>query len=84
MIDLAFVINRMDTGNRVEVLSALKILVEHNVLGQVAHTNMNQLVDNRMDSEDEVAIVREVRETRQTNRVLLGLEESARQLTKGI
>lgn len=84
MVDLEAIISRTDGTNQHEILHALKILVTHNVFGQLAHLNANQLVEGRMDSDDEDALVKEVRDIRQTNRILLGLEESARQLTKGI
>ena len=67
-----------------EVLPALKILVDAGVFSALARANANQLVEGRMDSDDEVALAKEVRDVRQTNRILLGLEESAKQLTKGI
>lgn len=67
-----------------QLLEALKILVDAQLFSQLARANTNQLVDGRMDSGDESALVKEVREHRQTNRILLGFEESAKQLTKGM
>lgn len=83
MVDLEQVIRENDPMNRAEILGALEILVTHNVFGRLAHLNRNHLVDSRMDSEDDVALTKEIREVRQTNRVLLGLEASAKQLTEG-
>jgi hypothetical protein len=83
-LDLEHFVNQLDEEKRQKLLPALGILVEVGMLSALARVNMNQLVDQRMDSEDEAALAKEVREVRQTNRVLLGLEESAKQLTKGI
>jgi hypothetical protein len=66
-----------------ELLAALKILVDEQVFTLLARANANQLLDQRMDSEDEVALAKEIREHRQTNRILLGFEATARELTKG-
>jgi hypothetical protein len=66
------------------LLEALKVLVDTKVFSLLAHANANQLVDGRMDSDDEASVVSQVRECRQTNKILLGFEESADQLTKGI
>jgi hypothetical protein len=81
--DLESVIDTMPDLKH-ELLPALKILVDAGVFSKLAHANANQLVDGRMDSDDEAALAKEIRDIRQTNRILLGLEESARQLTKGI
>ena len=83
-LDLDSLLKGMDPGERFSVLPAIKILVEHRVFTRMAHANMNQLVENRLDFEDEAAVVKEIRETRQTNRILLGLEESAKQYLEGM
>lgn len=77
-------IDQLSGEYRITVLPALKILVDSGLLSLVARANTNHLVDNRMDCESEEEIVNEVRKVRQANRILLGLEESARELTKGI
>lgn len=82
MVDLESIISKMPSQDK--LLTALKILVDAGVFSALARANANQLVDRRMDSEDETALVKEIRDIRQTNRILLGLEESARQLVKGI
>lgn len=69
---------------RQQLLEALKILVDAKIFSLLARANANQLVDGRMDSDDEDTVVSQVRECRQTNKILLGFEESAKQLTKGI
>lgn len=69
---------------RQQLLEALKILVDEKVFSLLARANANQLVHERMDDGDEVALAKEIREQRQTNRILLGLEESAKELTKGM
>lgn len=84
MVDLETVIRALPGDQQFKTLEALKILVDFKVLSLFARANGNQLVEMRMDSSDEDALVREIREVRQTNRVLLGLEESAKQLTKGM
>lgn len=66
------------------LLPALRILANSGLFSALARANANQLVEGRMDSDDEVALAKEVRDVRQTNRILLGLEESAKQLTKGM
>ena len=83
MVDLESVIKEL-SGDTHQLLSALKILVDSGLMSAYARANGNQLVDGRMDSDDEAAIAKEVRDVRQTNRVLLGFEESAKQITKGI
>jgi hypothetical protein len=83
MVDLESVIKELP-GDTHQLLSALKILADSGLMSAYARANGNQLVDGRMDSEDEAAIAKEVRDVRQTNRVLLGFEESAKQITKGI
>lgn len=83
-LDLEAFVNQLDHEKRQKLLPALAILADVGMFSALARANGNQLVDGRMDSEDEVALAKEVREVRQTNRVLLGLEESAKQLTKGI
>ncbi|MGL5935884.1 MAG: hypothetical protein ACRCZI_09720 [Cetobacterium sp.] len=84
MNDLKSVINELPGEYPLKVLPALKILVDAGLFKAVARANGNQLVEGRIDSDDEAALIKEIRETRQTNRVLIGFEESARQLTKGI
>lgn len=84
MVDFDSFLRETDDAQKHEVIHALKILVRHGVLGRLASMNANQLVEGRMDSEDEDALVKEIRDIRQTNRILLGLEESARQILKGI
>ena len=84
MVDLDSVIGSLTPEWQHKLVPALKILAESKLLTACARANSNQLVDGRMDSDDEAAIANEVREIRQTNRILLGLEESARELTKGI
>lgn len=81
MVDVAQVIPDIPLEDREEVLSALKILVEQEFFQKLARVNKNQLVDDRFDSFDELALAAEVREVRQTNLVLATLEQSARQLT---
>ncbi len=83
-LDLDSIVERLPGEQKIAVLPALKILVDVGLFSALARANANQLVDGRMDSEDEVALAKEVRDTRQTNRILLGLEESAKQLTKGM
>lgn len=83
MVDLDSIIESMPEWKH-KLLPALKILADSKLLSAIARANANQLVDGRMDSEDEAAVAKEVREHRQTNRILLGLEDSARELTKGI
>jgi hypothetical protein len=63
--------------------AALKVLVDAEVFSLLARANSNQLVDGRMDSEDEPALVNQIRECRQTNRILLGFEESATSTNEG-
>lgn len=82
-MDLKALIETMPERKR-QLLEALKILVDAELFSQLARANTNQLVDGRIDSADELALVKEIREHRQTNRILLGFEESAKQLTKGI
>lgn len=82
MADLSAIIESMPDRKQ-QILEALKILVDVKMFTLLARANANQLVDGRMDSEDEDALVKEVREHRQTNRILLGFEESARQILKG-
>lgn len=82
--DLESIVKALPGEAQIVVLPALRILVDNGILSALARANGNQLVEGRMDSEDEVALAKEVRDVRQTNRVLLGLEESARQLTKGM
>lgn len=82
MVNLESIVQQMPRQE--ELLPALKILADSGLLTAYARANANQLVDMRMDSDDEVAIAKEVRDIRQTNRILLGFEESARQITKGI
>lgn len=78
------IINSPELADRkLKLLESLKVLVDAEVFSRLARQNANQLVDGRMDSDDESAIAKEVREIRQTNRILLGLEESAKQLTEG-
>lgn len=81
MVDVAQVIPDIPLEEREKVLSALKILVEQEFFQKLARVNKNQLVDDRFDSFDELALAAEVREVRQTNLVLAILEQSARQLT---
>lgn len=81
MVDVAQVIPDIPPEDREKVLSALKILVEQEFFQKLARVNKNQLVDDRFDSFDELALAAEVREVRQTNLVLATLEQSARQLT---
>ena len=82
MVNLDTLLDDLELGARVKVVEALEILVTHEVFVKWATMNMNRLVAGRTDSDDEVAIAKEVRDIRQTNRVLLGLHESARQLFK--
>ena len=82
MVDLESIVKNMPA--REKLLPALKILADSGLLTAYARANANQLVEGRMDSDDEAALAKEVRDVRQTNRILLGLEESARQLTKGM
>jgi uncharacterized membrane protein len=81
--DLKLVIESLPV-DQIKVLLAFKILVESGVFTALARANANHLVDRRMDWENESEIAKEIREIRQTNRILLGLEESARQLTEGM
>lgn len=83
MVDLESIVNKLPV-DQFKLLTALKILVDSGLIKAITRANGNQLVDARMDSEDEAAIAKEVRDVRQTNRVLLGFEESARELTKGL
>lgn len=83
MVDLESIVNTLP-GDTHKLLSALKILADSGLMTAYARANGNQLVDGRMDSDDEAALAKEVRDVRQTNRVLLGFEESAKQLTKGM
>lgn len=83
MSNLESILNLMPEKKH-QLLEALKILVDAKVFSLLARANANQLVDGRMDSDDEVALVSQVRECRQTNKILLGFEESAHQLTKGL
>jgi hypothetical protein len=82
--DLESIVSALPPDQQHRALPALKILVDVGLFSALARANANQLVEGRMDSDDEVALAKEVRDVRQTNRILLGLEESARQLTKGI
>jgi hypothetical protein len=84
MPDLESVIKQYYPDQQIELLLALKIIADAGLFSACARASTIQLVSERMDSEDEVAIVKEVRNIRQTNRILLGLEESALQLTKGL
>lgn len=84
MVDLESVVNAMPEEKRFVLLPALKILADTGLFSAYARANKNQLVDERMDSDDEAALASEIREMRQTNRIILGLEESAKLLTKGI
>ena len=68
---------------RVKILPCLKVLADSGLLSLIARANANHLVDGRMDSDPEV-IAKEVLEVRQANRILLGLEASAKEMTKGI
>lgn len=83
MSDLDSIINSMPEKKH-ELLAALKVLVDNRVFSLLVRAKANQLVNERMDSEDEIALAKEVREHRQTNRILLGFEETAKQLTKGM
>lgn len=83
-MELDRIIAELPVDIRVKILPALKVLVDAQLFSLIARANANQLVDGRMDSEDEAAIVKEVREHRQTNRILLGFEELVRDITKGI
>lgn len=83
MNDLQSIVNSMP-DSKLELQKAFKILADNRVFSLLARANANQLVDERMDFEDEVALAKEVRDHRQTNRILLGLEESAREIAKGI
>jgi len=82
--DLESIVSALSPDQQHRALPALKILVDVGLFSALARANANQLVEGRMDSDDEAALAKEVRDVRQTNRILLGLEESARQLTKGI
>lgn len=84
MADLKRIIENLPVETRIKVLPALKILVDAQLFSLIARANANQLVDGRMDSDDEAAILKEIREHRQTNRILLGFEELVRDITKGI
>lgn len=84
MVDLGSCLASVPELNRGKVLEALKILADAEIFTRLARMNANQLVENRIDSSEEGDLVREIREVRQTNRVLLVLEESARELTKGM
>jgi hypothetical protein len=83
-LNLESYVNGIGEEARQRLLPALVILADMGLFSALARANGNQLVEDRMDSEDEVALAKEVREVRQANRVLLGLEESAKHLTKGI
>jgi hypothetical protein len=83
MGSLESLINSMPE-KRQQLLEALKVLVDTKVFSLLARAKANQLVDGRMDSEDEPALISQIRECRQTNKILLGFEESASQLTKGM
>ena len=83
MDNLQTIINSMP-DSKFELQKALKVLVDTQLLSKLARANANQLVDQRMDSDDEIALLKEIREQRQTNRILIGLEESARDIVKGI
>lgn len=83
MIDLESTIASMPE-KRHEIMDALKVLVDTKLLSKAVQWSANQLIDKRMDWEDSDAILKEIREQRQTNRILLGFEESAREITKGM
>ena len=76
-------IDQLPPEIRVKMLPCLKVLAESGLLSLIARAKANHLVDGRMDSSDPEAIAKEVLEVRQANRILLGLEESAREITKG-
>lgn len=82
-MDLESVINALPEKKQ-QLLEALKVLADAKVFSLLARANANQLVNERMDSDDDDALTKEIREHRQTNRILLGFEESARELTKGM
>jgi len=72
-------------GDTDKIIGALKILAECGIFTAMSRKNMNRLVDGRVDSDvGDVELAQEIREVRQTNRVLLSLEESAHQITKGM
>lgn len=84
MVDLESVVNSMPE-HKLTLLPALKILVDLEVFSQLAHLNTSRMVDERMDSDvDEDTLAKEIREARQTNRILFGLQETARKLTEGM
>lgn len=78
MIDAKALRSEYDPADWRLIASSLEILVDTGFLTRLARLNKNHLVDSRTDSEDELVILKEVLEVRQTNRVLLTLEESAR------
>ena len=83
-MELNQIIEALPVETRVKVLPALKVLVDAKLFTLIARQNANQLVDGRMDSDDEAAVVKEIREHRQTNRILLGFESLIADITKGI
>lgn len=82
--NLESVLASMDPGERYTLLPHLKILVESKLLSRMANANVSHFVEGRVDLEDAQKLAEEILDIRQTNRVLLGFEESAREITKGI
>lgn len=83
-MDLDSVISQLDPIPREDVKKALQVLVEGGIFPSLVRANMNRLVEGRVDSDSEDALIKEVRDIRQTNRALLMLEESAKQIVKGM
>lgn len=82
MTNIESVLHEFDPAEREKIVQALGILVEAGFMTRLIRLNKNQLVDGRMDWEDQTAVEQEVRDIRQTNRVLLSFQESARQITE--
>lgn len=80
MIDMESALKEIPPELLPNVIPALQILVESGLIAHMVRLNKNQLVDGRTDFDDDEAIHKEVRDIRQTNRVLLGFEESAKEI----
>jgi len=82
MIDLTQAAAGFDYETHRAVVKALGVLTESGIFQILVRDGMNPLIAGRFDSEDEDALLKEIRDLRQTNRFLLGFEESALQFVK--
>ncbi len=68
---------------KIEIFPALKLIQEHRILSLAAKYAQERVVNERMDFDDESALVKEIRELRQTTRTLMALEESIKLFMEG-